>query len=476
MGRPVSYPTGVTYYNPEKCYNGYTIYCKASVGSILIDMNGKPVHVWDGLIGQPTKMLPEGRVMSSRGNRPAHVSYMDFLDVVTCEWNGDVTWEYSKYEYCEDDGREPRYTARQHHEFQRYGEPPYFTPGAKYPKEAPKTLILVHKDVKKKKISPQLLEDDVLIEVDNEGNTIWEWHSVDHFNEMGFDETARNAIFRDPNTNPSGPNGQGDWIHLNCASYLGENKWYDAGDKRFHPDNIILDSREGSFLFIIDHETGKIVWKVGPDYTSTKELRLLGAIIGPHATHMIPKGLPGEGNILVFDNGGWAGYGAPSQVSRYGLKSMRRDSSRIIEFDPITLKVVWEFDEKDIQFPQLFASHYFYSPLISNVQRLPNGNTLIDEGCDGHMFEVTPEKEIVWDYVTPYSDAGTGNMVYRCYRIPYDWVPQLDKPEENPVERVDNRTFQVPGAASPLYDEADVVSVEGVVRTDTNISLCVEKL
>ncbi|MBI1313757.1 hypothetical protein GC176_20895 [bacterium] len=43
----------------------------------------------------------------------------------------------------------------------------------------------------------------------------------------------------------------------------------------------------------------------------------------------------------------------------------------------------------------------FYAPIISSVQRLPNGNTLIDEGTTGRAFEVTPAGDIVWEYVNP---------------------------------------------------------------------------
>lgn len=53
---------------------------------------------------------------------------------------------------------------------------------------------------------------------------------------------------------------------------------------------------------------------------------------------MIPKGLPGEGNILIFDNGGWSGYGVPSNTSRDGTKVNTMDRSRVIELDPITKK------------------------------------------------------------------------------------------------------------------------------------------
>ncbi len=88
---------------------------------------------------------------------------------------------------------------------------------------------------------------------------------------------------------------------------------------------------------IIGKETGKVIWKVGPYYDDTAE-RELGWIIGQHHAHMIPKGLPGEGKILVYDNGGWAGYGAPKPGSPTGTKNTLRDFSGVIEFDPAPLE------------------------------------------------------------------------------------------------------------------------------------------
>ena len=43
----------------------------------------------------------------------------------------------------------------------------------------------------------------------------------------------------------------------------------------------------------------------------------------------------------------------------------------------------------------------FFSSFISGAQRLSNGNTLICSGANGTIFEVTPEKAIVWKYVNP---------------------------------------------------------------------------
>ena len=46
MGHPTVYPTGVTLYNPEKAWSGYTIVPTKGQGATLIDMNGQEVHVW----------------------------------------------------------------------------------------------------------------------------------------------------------------------------------------------------------------------------------------------------------------------------------------------------------------------------------------------------------------------------------------------------------------------------------------------
>ena len=36
MGHPTIYPTGVTVYNPEKCWNGFTIFQALEVGAVLM--------------------------------------------------------------------------------------------------------------------------------------------------------------------------------------------------------------------------------------------------------------------------------------------------------------------------------------------------------------------------------------------------------------------------------------------------------
>lgn len=448
MGHPSVYPTGVTIYNPDKCWSGYTILPIKEVGIVVIDMNGHEVRVFKDMHGFPAKLWPGGHVLGSRGLRSGKYGMQDQWDLVQLDWDGNVVWEFDRVEFIEDPGQEPRWMARQHHDYQREGNPVgYYAPNMEPKIDSGNTLVLSHRNVINKKISDKALLDDLIVEVDWEGNIVWEWLCSDHFDEFGFREAAKNALSRNPNYRPVGK-GMGDWMHINSMSALGPNKWYDQGDERFHPDNIICDGRETNINFIISKKTGKVVWQLGPDYDRTPEERAIGWIIGQHHCHMIPKGLPGEGNILIFDNGGWGGYDNPNPGAPTGVKAALRDHSRVLEIDPVAMKIVWQYTPSEAGFLMPMDANRFYSPFISGAQRLPNGNTLICEGSDGRVFEVTKDYEIVWEYINPYWGTMIPmNMVYRAYRAPYDWVPQEEKPEEVAIERIDPKEFRLPGAA-----------------------------
>ncbi len=450
------YPTGVTIYNPEKCWSGYTVFQAPEIGAMLIDMNGTEVKLWEDVHGFPNKILPGGYLMGSLGERNPKYGHQDLIDLVQIDWDGNIVWKFNKIEYVEDPGEEAQWMARQHHDYQRAGNPVgYYVPNMEPEIASGNTLILAHKNVHKPEISEHQLLDDLIVEVDWDGEIIWEWLMSDHFDEIGLREEALNAIARNPNMNTLGTEGKGglqigDWAHVNSMSTLGPNKWYDKGDERFHPDNIIIDCRDLNFSAIIDKKTGNFTWKLGPYFDTDKAMKELGWIIGQHHVHMIPKGLPGEGNILIFDNGGWAGYGAPNPGSPQGQKNALRDYSRVLEIDPTNYKIVWQYTPKEAGYLVPLDASRFYSGFISGMQRLPNGNTLICEGSTGRLFEVTYEHELVWEFVNPYKgNVMNMNMVYRAYRLPYEWIPQLEKPVETPIEPIDIASFRVPGA-SPL--------------------------
>lgn len=453
MGHPSVYPTGTTIYDKAGAWSGYTVFPSVK-GALLIDMNGREINLWAGLSGFPNKILPGGHILGSSGAHSGKRFFQEQKDLIQVDFDGNIVW---KFERTEQDGEE--WTSRQHHDFQREGSPVgYYAPGQEPLAEGGKTLLLVHENVVNRDISDVDLLDDKVIEIDEQGNILWSWKASDHFEEFGFDKAARRVLRKNPNI--TGEAG-GDWLHINSLSTLGPNRHYDGGDERFHPDNLILDSRNANILFIVDRVTGNIVWRLGPDF-SEKSSGKIGWIIGQHHLHLIPKGLPGEGDLLVFDNGGAGGYGAPNPASPDGRNYAVRDHTRILQFSPVTLEITWQYTPAEAGHSFLDASK-FYSSFISSAQRLPNGNTLVTEGADGRLFEITPDHKIVWEYINPYYHNFFGgfrsNMVYRAYRVPYDWIPGIEKPTEIQVTPPDVSAFRIAGAG---LEGGRTVKVEGV--------------
>jgi len=149
------------------------------------------------------------------------------------------------------------------------------------------------------------------------------------------------------------------------------------------PDgNLLLSFRDISTVVMINRQTGAISWKLGAP-----------PLAGQHAPYMLANG-----NVLLFDNG-------PHRLDQ------SFPHSRVIEIDPATKAIVWKFQEPRVA--------DFFSPRLSNAQRLPNGNTLINEGWFGRFFEVAPEGDVVWEYVNPYFGVRQSfvvNAVQRAYR------------------------------------------------------------
>lgn len=428
------FPTGTTIYKPEKCFNGYTLYPskKTGVGAVLVDMNGNPVRTWPHFDGYMINMLPGGRILGGQTGRvtKAYDHNLGSDDVVQEDWDGNVEWKFGKADQIDIDG-ELSWSARQNHDIVREGCPVgYYVPGMTPKAENARTLMLSYRSGEWPEVTRDYLPRATrMIEVTWEGEIAWDWMPADNFEQFGHGEAAKNAIMRRCR------NQHG--VFENTASYLGPNKWFDDGDERFHPDNIISDDR-GTMLYIISKRTGDIVWKIGPDFSMDPALKELGCIIGPHHAHLIPKDLPGEGNILVFDNGGAAGFGDPNPGSPDGTWNALRDHSRVLEFNPISLELIWETTARTLGYPcESEDLSRFYSRYKSAAQRLPNGNTLITESNCGRIFEVTQDSEIVWEYISPHNlcerDGLFFSDVFRAYRYPYDWVPQIEPPIERAV-------------------------------------------
>jgi hypothetical protein len=200
---------------------------------------------------------------------------------------------------------------------------------------------------------------------------------------------------------PGGPNA--DWTHVNAVSYNAD------------LDQIIISSFAFSEIWIVDHSTttkeaaghsggksgkgGDLLYRWGNPRAYRAGTNSDQRLFNQHNVHWIPKGYPGEGHLILFNNGGRRPDGSYSSVDEIVLpvgpdgKYARKPG---LPYGPD--KALWSYTaEKKTDF---FAS------FISGADRLPNGNTLICSGPDGTVFEVTPEKEIVWKFVNPRATGG----------------------------------------------------------------------
>jgi hypothetical protein len=341
------------------------------------------------------------------------------------DWDGRTVWEWGT--------QAPGGMVRQNHDWARLANG--------------NTLLLVTIPHVVEGLGPKELGDQGVYEVDPAGKIVWSWVAGDHLAEFGFSAEGMNYLREKIARNPVEIWG---YLEINDLQVLGSNRWYDSGDQRFDPDNLMFDSRKGNFIAIIDKKTGKLVWRLGPEFPGSEYVqdqrildqkvpRPVDQLSGQHNAHLIAKGLPGAGNLLVFDDQGGAGF-PPAPLGIYA-------GSRVLEIDPVTQQIVWQYTGENSGRPVWS----FFSSFVSNAQRLPNGNTLIDEGMDGRFFQITPDGDIVWEYVVPYPGTRTvdgkpfvNSLVFRAQAVPYDWVPDGTPHAEQPVAEVDVTKFRVP--------------------------------
>ncbi len=206
---------------------------------------------------------------------------------------------------------------------------------------------------------------DYIKEITPGGDTAWLWHAYEHLN---VEEDVLCPLHE-----------RHEWTHANTCKVL--------------PDgNLLVCFRVIDTVAIVERGTGKFLWKYGR-----------GQLGHPHDPTQL-----GNGNILIFDNGAHR-------------KTDARTASRVIEVNPATDEIVWEYWDQPV--------FNFYSPYISGARRLPNGNTLITEGNFGRMFQVTPDGQVVWEYVNPYYPEGPDgvptNAVFKATHYLREDIPRL---------------------------------------------------
>jgi len=385
---PSVFPTGLTI-SKAGVQPGYVVFASPDGFAYAIDVKGQIAAKWaapepNSVMGY-TRPMANGNLLARTGPLKLPTAAAEagggygestaVPSVVEFNQEGKLVWKYT------DDVR------GLHHDEERMANG--------------NTILVCSQDIKRPEISKRALKDDCLIEVDPKGKVVWEWQTADHFNELNLDETAKAEIMNAYGTAvKTVPDSAFDWAHMNAASPIPENTG--NTDPRFKAGNIVVSYRHLSTIAVVDKESKKIVWTA------------IGTTLGQHNTHMIAGGLPGAGHILVFDNGN-------NDVNRNPRHMQSRPNSRVVEINPLDNKIVWEYNAEKSDRPMwTFVSHY-----ISSAERQPNGNTLICEGSNGRIFEVTPAGQIVWEFINPYSKLNgkiTDNTVFRASKVAESWL------------------------------------------------------
>lgn len=392
--------------NETESFEGYTLFAPQRSNMIyLIDNDGREVHSWDTVqySNQAVYLAENGNLFTTsnpQGNDVINVPGASGL-VREFDWDGNLIWSF---ELNNDQ-------FRLHHDIE----------------VLPNGNVLMIAWENKSDVeainqgrNPDLLVDgalwpDYIIEVqpvgDISGTIVWEWHSWDHliqdFNpsKPNYGVVAEHPELIDLNYSAMGnQNGNADWHHTNGIDYNEE------------LDQIILSVHNFCEFWVIDHSTsvdeasghsggnsgkgGDLLYRWGNPEAYESGSSSDQKLFGQHDVQWIKTSYPGEGNILVFNNGIGRPEGNYSTVDEI--------VPSIDEFGNYTLPEIGEpFEPNDpawiYQAPDLFD---FYSQNISGAQRLENGNTLICEGATGTFFEVTYDSEIVWMYVNPVIGSG----------------------------------------------------------------------
>lgn len=351
-------------YKPEQAHPSYTLYPVVGNGEVqLIDMDGKILHRWP-VDAERARLLPNGHLMVIFGskwgrNRSPWKEKRNLVAEV--DWQGKIVWKYEAADEA-------------HHDLWRLENGnTIFLRRTMVPEEDRKKI----KDPVRRAAS---VRSDSIIEVNPEGKVVWQWHAHEH---LDLNKCGRRGceFLRGKKKDRIRSN---DWTHMNTVVVIPENRWFDAGDERFRPGNLTVFPRSWWTAMIVDRQSKEVVWRYEGDYR--------GGLGGGHEPHIIPKGFPGAGNMLIFDNG----------------SNAHPNESFILEINPVTKELVWVYEDPK-----------FYSVRRGSVQRLKNGNTFISECLTGRAFEVTPKKDIVWEYKSEFP-------INRAHKYDYGYCKRCD--------------------------------------------------
>ena len=430
--------------NDSSSFNGYTFFAPAAyTNTYLINNEGLLVNSWEGTYTPALSayLLENGNLL-----RTATIFNSTFSGggsgglIQEFDWDGNLVWEY---QYSSD-------LFYQHHDIEKLPNGNVVIIAWEY--RSVEEAVTEGRDPST--LPQDMLWPDHIIEVQPDigtgGNIVWEWHAWDHLIQdydplvFNYGVVSEHPELIDINYIEPGPGGsRADWNHINAVDY----------NEQF--DQIIVSVHNFSEIWVIDHSTtteeaaghtggnsgmgGDLLYRWGNPIAYGRGNVSDQKFFAQHDAHWIESGLPGEGNILIFNNGRFRPGGNFSTideiippVDQNGNYTLNLNST----YGPDTL--FWTYNAP--------IPTEFFAANISGSQRQPNGNTLICNGPSGEFFEVTNEGEIVWRYINPVINTGPMtqgdpipaqlNRVFRAYRYAPDY-PGFDGKDLTPGDPIE---------------------------------------
>ena len=438
-------PRGLLLNTPDAA-PGYIYFAPLLSGTtyLIETVSGAVVRTWDSelLPSAFVYLLANGHVL--RGGREPDVAVFSGGGqggrIQEFTWEGDLVWDYrlaSETHLLHHDVTvlpngnilAIAWEAKSRQETQQIGMRPEMTPeGGVWP-----DMIL--------ELEPRRPEG---------ARIVWEWHAWDH---MMQNRDPALADYGDPAAHPELIDINGgrptpealiddadELARYRELGYVPDDSEHDPSADLMHMnaieynaavDQIAISNHEYHEIWIIDHSTttaeaaghtggrwgrgGDLLYRWGNPRAYGRGDETDQRTFGQHDVRWIPDGLPSAGNMLVFSNNVPGPDGPHSEV--FEITPPTDEAGRYVlngadPFGPTT--PTWSYAASD--------PTSFYSPFISGAHRLPDGHTLITSGGPGHVFELTPEGQIVWDYRSPYSgdvDPADETMRFLARQWPY---------------------------------------------------------
>jgi hypothetical protein len=363
--------------------NDLVLYCPMyGKDTFLINKNGEIINSWT------SNYSPDYSVYSYGNGKIIRTTNVK-EGVEVFDWDGNITWEY---EYISNKNR-------LHHDIEPLPNGNILLIGNEY-------FTREEAIAQGRRVETLGIYSDFVIEVQptnkTTGDIIWEWYVWDHLiqdydpSKANYGAVADHPELIDINYYVG---SSADWTHINSIDY----------NEEF--DQILLSSLNYNEVWVIDHSTtteeaadntggnsgkgGDILYRWGNPQTYHAGNETHKKLFGQHDAQWIKPEYPGEGHILVFNNGQNRTDGRYSSIDEF-IPPVDSLGNYFLapgeNYGPEGL--FWQYIADP---PNSFCSSY-----ISGVQRLLNGNTIICNGTGGKFFEVTPEGETVWEYENIY--------------------------------------------------------------------------